>query len=314
MANGVKSNRIVRFNNDGTIDGSFVTGDGFDNDVLALAIQPDGKIVVGGKFQRYDGEYRMGLARLNEDGSLDSTFNVGRGVHTDQNGWVHGLAIQKEGWGNSGTAGAASTFIGTNFNLSAGGGGGGQGLPNGNDSGAGTGGSASGGDTNWSGGAGGNGQRNSSTNTNKNPNPGADGNGAGGGCSGADDPDAGGVTALGKGGDGSVDRLGPFGCGGGGGGAIDYGGGDGNGTHPASNQDNVVHGGLGYRNGGHGSRLGRPPRDGQGPYAGQKGLENWNTARMNNGSGGGYPGGGGGGGSDERFFSVSPINEARPSP
>ena len=47
MANGVKSNRIVRFNNDGTIDGSFVTGDGFDNDVLALAIQPDGKIVVG---------------------------------------------------------------------------------------------------------------------------------------------------------------------------------------------------------------------------------------------------------------------------
>ena len=43
----------------------------------------------------------MGLARLNEDGSLDSTFNVGRGVHTDQNGWVHGLAIQKEGWGNN---------------------------------------------------------------------------------------------------------------------------------------------------------------------------------------------------------------------
>ena len=104
MANGVKSNRIVRFNNDGTIDGSFVTGDGFDNDVLALAIQPDGKIVVGGKFQKYDGEYRMGLARLNEDGSLDSTFNVGRGVHTDQNGWVHGLAIQKEGWGNNGVA------------------------------------------------------------------------------------------------------------------------------------------------------------------------------------------------------------------
>jgi len=202
--------------------------------------------------------------------------------------------------GLAGAAGSASTFVGTNFNLSAGGGGGGQPLPNGNDSGAGTGGSASGGDSNWSGGAGGNGQRNTGTNTNKNPNSGADGNGAGGGCSGADDPDSGGVTALGKGGDGSVDRLGPFGCGGGGGGAIDYGGSTENGTHPASNQDNTVHGGLGYRCGGHGSRQGRPPRDGQGPYAGQKGLENWNNGRSNCGAGGGYPGGGGGGGSDER--------------
>ena len=203
--------------------------------------------------------------------------------------------------GNSGTAGAASTFIGTNFNLSAGGGGGGQGTgTNSSDSGAGPGGSASGGDNNWSGGYGGNAQRNSGSNTNKNPNSGADGLAAGGGCSGADDPDSGGETALGKGGDGAQDKLGPFGCGGGGGGAIDYGGGDGNGTHPASNQDNVVHGGLGYRCGGHGARQGRPPRDGQGPYAGQKGLENWNTSRMNCGSGGGYPGGGGGGGSDER--------------
>ena len=98
MANGVKSNRIVRFEKDGRIDLSFVTGEGFDNDVLALVIQPDGRIVVGGKFQKYNGQYRMGLARLNSDGSLDSTFNVGRGVHTDQNGWVHGLDIQKKGW------------------------------------------------------------------------------------------------------------------------------------------------------------------------------------------------------------------------
>ena len=208
--------------------------------------------------------------------------------------------------GNSGAGGSASTFVGTNFNLSAGGGGGGQGTgTNQADMGAGSGGSASGGDTNWSGGAGGNGQRNSGSNTNKNPNGGADGNGAGGGCSGADDPDSGGITALSKGGNGATDRLGPFGCGGGGGGAIDYGGGTGNGPHPDTNYDNTTHGGLGYRNGGHGGRTSRPPRDGQGPYAGQKGLENWNTNRSNCGSGGGYPGGGGGGASDERNSNVA---------
>lgn len=228
------------------------------------------------------------------------TITVGQGGNGG-NGQAPGTA----NGGNAGTGGSASTFVGTNFNLSAGGGGGGQPLNNGNDAGAGTGGTASGGDNNWSGGNGGNGQRNSGSNTDKNPNSGADGNGAGGGCSGADDPVSGGVTALGKGGDGRTDALGPFGCGGGGGGAIDYGGSPGNGTHPDTNQDNTTHGGLGYRCGGNGGRQGRPPRDGQGPYAGSKGTENWNNNRMNCGSGGGYPGGGGGGGSDERNSGVA---------
>ena len=99
-ANGMKSNRIVRYDLSGKVDKTFSIGEGFDDDVLALAIQPDGKIVVGGKFQKFNGEYRMGLARLNNDGSVDQDFNVGRGVHTDQNGWVHSLAIQKKGLSN----------------------------------------------------------------------------------------------------------------------------------------------------------------------------------------------------------------------
>ena len=39
----------------------------------------------------------MGIARLNPDGSLDDSFQVGRGVHSDQNGWVHALTIQDQG-------------------------------------------------------------------------------------------------------------------------------------------------------------------------------------------------------------------------
>ena len=84
------------------MDQSFNPGDGFDDEVLALLIQPDGKIVVGGKFKKYNNKWRMGIARLNSDGSLDDSFQVGRGVHSDQNGWVHALTIQDQGLLSSG--------------------------------------------------------------------------------------------------------------------------------------------------------------------------------------------------------------------
>ncbi|NCG27462.1 MAG: hypothetical protein GWP42_07970 [Verrucomicrobiales bacterium] len=96
LVNGLSRNRIVRFNLDGSVDKSFDPGEGFDNEVLALLIQPDGKIVVGGKFKKYNNKWRMGIARLNSDGTLDDSFQVGRGVHSDQNGWVHSLAIQNQ--------------------------------------------------------------------------------------------------------------------------------------------------------------------------------------------------------------------------
>jgi hypothetical protein len=44
----VLCNRIIRLNTNGSIDASFVTGAGFNDNVTALAIQPDGKIIIGG--------------------------------------------------------------------------------------------------------------------------------------------------------------------------------------------------------------------------------------------------------------------------
>lgn len=46
-----------------------------NNDVLILAIQPDGKILVGGVFTQIGGEVRNSIARLNPDGSIDTTFD-----------------------------------------------------------------------------------------------------------------------------------------------------------------------------------------------------------------------------------------------
>src|SRR6185503_11874746 len=60
---------------------------GFDPNVsatvLCTAVQPDGKILIGGFFSLVDGTNRNHLARLNADGSLDASFapNVNDNVY-----------------------------------------------------------------------------------------------------------------------------------------------------------------------------------------------------------------------------------------
>jgi uncharacterized delta-60 repeat protein len=66
--------RIARLNADGSFDATFAPGDGPDGDVLAFLSQPDGKIVVGGKFSNYNGTAANKIARINSDGSLDTSF------------------------------------------------------------------------------------------------------------------------------------------------------------------------------------------------------------------------------------------------
>lgn len=50
---------------------------GADAVVTALALQPDGKVVVGGSFTTLAGQPRARLARLHADGTLDAAFNPG---------------------------------------------------------------------------------------------------------------------------------------------------------------------------------------------------------------------------------------------
>lgn len=70
---------VMRLQANGTLDSSF-SGDGrqsisFGNDdrAQALALQPDGKVVVAGTWD--GGSADFALARLNDDGSLDTTFS-----------------------------------------------------------------------------------------------------------------------------------------------------------------------------------------------------------------------------------------------
>ena len=67
-------NCIARLNSDGSLDTGYDPGLAFDNPVFAIAMQPDGKAVVGGSFTSYDGVRRIGMARLMTNGVLDTSF------------------------------------------------------------------------------------------------------------------------------------------------------------------------------------------------------------------------------------------------
>ena len=77
--NGVSRGNIARINADGTLDSAFAAGTGFDGNVNGMVMQPDGKIVVVGNFDAFNNTITHGIARLNPDGTLDTSFNSGTG-------------------------------------------------------------------------------------------------------------------------------------------------------------------------------------------------------------------------------------------
>lgn len=68
---------IEKLNANGTIDPTFDISTSFigrNGYTSSLALQPDGKILVGGRFDTCDGNNSKSLARLHPDGSYDNTF------------------------------------------------------------------------------------------------------------------------------------------------------------------------------------------------------------------------------------------------
>ncbi|MBE7500984.1 MAG: PKD domain-containing protein [Verrucomicrobiales bacterium] len=89
----VSLNRIARLHDDGYLDTFLNPGEGFDDETYALALQPDGRILVGGRFTRFDTTTVNRLARLNADGALDPDFAIGSGASAP----VRALAVESEG-------------------------------------------------------------------------------------------------------------------------------------------------------------------------------------------------------------------------
>lgn len=80
--NGTVKNNIARLNVDGSLDSTFNSGSGVDMPIESVAIQSDGKLLLGGQFTTFRGVSRKGIARVNTDGSIDSSFYPGVGPDT----------------------------------------------------------------------------------------------------------------------------------------------------------------------------------------------------------------------------------------
>jgi uncharacterized delta-60 repeat protein len=100
---------LARYNINGSLDSSFGSGGRVTTDILvnglarvnAIALEPDGKIVVAGVSDAANHRPVISLARYNVDGSLDPTFGVGgkvaAGFHDEKDHLANAIAIQADG-------------------------------------------------------------------------------------------------------------------------------------------------------------------------------------------------------------------------
>jgi len=96
-ANGKKHPHIVQLNPDGSLDSdsSFNPDASVDGEVISMILQPDGGILIGGRFNTVNDFGRNNIARLTADGFLDDKdpFNETPGT----NGSVLSMALQLDG-------------------------------------------------------------------------------------------------------------------------------------------------------------------------------------------------------------------------
>lgn len=109
--NGNVASYVLRLNADGTFDNTFFTGLFVGSIARDAAIQSDGKIIVVGNFNSYNGNPVSNILRLNTNGSYDATFNQGTGLSSDG----YSVEIQTDG-----KIVVAGTFITYNGNAAVG--------------------------------------------------------------------------------------------------------------------------------------------------------------------------------------------------
>src|SRR5262249_24554335 len=91
--NGAARNLVARLNTNGSLDATFNPGAGPNANVLRVAAQADGHVVIAGLFSTVNGTNRNHVARLNANGTLDLGFDPGSGPDR----YPYLLALQSDG-------------------------------------------------------------------------------------------------------------------------------------------------------------------------------------------------------------------------
>jgi uncharacterized delta-60 repeat protein len=84
---------LVQLNPDGSLDPSFDPGTGPDFSIGSMALQPDAKLLIGGSFTVYNGTVRTHVARVNADGSIDTSFVPA----VNDNDTIYSVRVQPDG-------------------------------------------------------------------------------------------------------------------------------------------------------------------------------------------------------------------------
>lgn len=93
---GVTANRIVRLNTNGSVDSSFITGNGFNSLVSDVAIKSDGTIYVVGSFLNYNGNACGSYCILDQNGSfIPSKLNITNIDGTSSSTFVDSIFIKE---------------------------------------------------------------------------------------------------------------------------------------------------------------------------------------------------------------------------
>ncbi len=89
---GLPAGHVARLHANGGLDTTFNPGAGADDAITAIAVQPDGRILLAGQFTTFSGVTRNRLTRINEDGSVDTLINFGAGADS----FVGAVAVQPD--------------------------------------------------------------------------------------------------------------------------------------------------------------------------------------------------------------------------
>lgn len=109
---GQSINGIVRLNEDGTVDNTFLIGSGINSGgvINSFLIDSNNKIVLTGNFTSINGVACQNIARLNSDGTVDLTFNTSLG----SDGAI--MSIREFSNGNYAIGGLFTTYNGISRN------------------------------------------------------------------------------------------------------------------------------------------------------------------------------------------------------
>jgi uncharacterized delta-60 repeat protein len=121
---GTLVNNLVQFDSSGTLDSTFVSNVGTTTGSVqisknCIAVQPDGKVIIVGGFDSFNGVFAPGIVRLNSSGTIDTAFmaNISNGF-TGSPSMPNSVFLQSDGKilvSNSGSGGGTAVFNSTNI-------------------------------------------------------------------------------------------------------------------------------------------------------------------------------------------------------